>query len=1080
MPRLAGYKNEIKADLTGVGAIGANYILGPFIITTGPEPTLVTGAWQIVGATITPGGADFDYQASFTVQERTGGALADCWVRIPIDSQSLREGGIVPTGADGDEIEFTDAAGNRLYYNLDTSKWGNPDVIYWVKMSLTASTTHTVYLYAKSTSVATSAYYTTAVGTLIEVEVTADADDARVYHGDTFLDDVYGAVGSTTAAFSLFRTGHRMVLNLARGADIRECYFVLKAAVAGAGAACKARWKGEVPADGDAEDFAAPENTYAAFVARPRTTAYYDETMPAWVLDTSYTTPTSTTALVPVLKEILDNVNWASGNHIMLFAEDNGSTIAAGNARTWYSANNAAGYPKFYVRYREKPSIEPLVTVPVLRLNAANTLGDGMDWPNDIRPVDDADPANKLDYFADMKYENYQKMWVKVTDSLSAGETPDIYFCCGKPGDTSESDIDNMAFGDDFVPPSLDLAKWDQTNTLGYGSGIAHDSMWLRPRYCMQRYSGTYNRTYVAWVNKSGELRLKFYNHATTTWFGGPLGYLIATDFLGDIHEAPTMLIPTSGTYQGRIFLFAPHRIPPYGGLRIFRSDLSEDVSSWTEVANTLGAGYDSMYPQAVVLGDGKIALFWQQTDSVPGSAPTVQRIYFTTTSDAFATIAAATLLITNDATDDGAYPIVCQDGDVTHLAAHGWLYNAVIANQNYQHVHYMKNTSNLASGEWYEADGVTAIGGDGIPSFALSELEAVTASHAVFVHDMVVSGGVAYIVYAQHLDADESTPYWAHYTGGAWSTHAIGAATMAAFPWNAGAWTFVKEATCTGVSLDPNDPTHVFIGIKSGSTSNIQEWHTVLGDGTDFAKLADVTTAATDYCYQPYCVRNYSDDLKLLFNVLMRFDDASDWDGYLAAASVSGGVYSLAINQWHCIILRGAIAGLAYTDALQGDPRQFDMQVLHLSPVVTAQNILAVRDSKIDTDDMAMQLYGTATTAELTCKSAKAGVPQTQTLACLKALYFQSIKGQWLAQDHGHVYVDGYKVFDIATCTANDCYLQMGQGATADKFTFIDYLFARVVPTDGVEPTWVMNDIVYGKVPGGSPASKLVAAGVL
>ena len=668
---------------------------------------------------------------------------------------------------------------------------------------------------------------------------------------------------------------------------------------------------------------------------------------------------------------------------------------------------------------------------------------------------------------------------------MSAGETPVIHFACGKAGDSSESDPSLMSFGDDFTGEALG-ALWNQTNTIGYGSGIVHNAMWLRPRYCMQRYQGIHNRTYVAWVNKSGELRIMYYDHLTKTHYGGPLGFLVDTGFLGDLHEAPNMVIPTSGPYAGQLFLFSVcFRAGELGnGLRIYRGDVAEDVTSfslmqWIEYIPVGAYGTMTGYPQCVILGTGTMALFYEID---PVGDLVNYHCYYRTSTDGFTTISAATTLVRGVVANAWVYPTICQDGDVTHFATNGW--HASI----YEDIYYMKNTNNLADEYWFEADGTTSISGDGIPpavGFNLTELELVYNADQVYMNDMVISGGVPFLSFVEYHDATTGHATWAHAPGGVWTVHQVDPTNC-----NVRLLTdanFTRMAYCTGCSLDPNDPTHVFVGVRTAAGAVIEEWHSPLGDGTDFVKYKDVSGVSTGSCYQPYCVRNYSDELKLLWIVNLDYTGPSTWNAYIAAASYIGSAYSLAVNKWHCAILRGkaASAGLIDSVATVSDPLQFDIQVLHLDTTPNGQRFFSFHDDVADYNE-GLKLEGTTTANQCLMESKHGGGTETDTTGLLntsplKTLYFQSVRVLWAAHAHAHIYIDGFLEFSPTTVTEENCYITLQEGATASDYTFVDYVIARTLPADHIEPTWLMGDLKYGAGSGAnSIAAVLITLGLL
>lgn len=139
-----------------------------------------------------------------------------------------------------------------------------------------------------------------------------------------------------SSAAGSYHTGIRWtpMNNLAQGATIVAAYITYYAENNLAANTVKIRIYGE-----DA-DSAATFTTYANFMGRTRTTAYADvAAWPAHVAGTCYVTADITS----IIQEIVNRAGWASGNAMVLFIENNGST--AGGVYRDMSSVDSVAYP---------------------------------------------------------------------------------------------------------------------------------------------------------------------------------------------------------------------------------------------------------------------------------------------------------------------------------------------------------------------------------------------------------------------------------------------------------------------------------------------------------------------------------------------------------------------------------------------------------------------------------------------------------------------------------------------------------------------------------------------------------------
>lgn len=142
-------------------------------------------------------------------------------------------------------------------------------------------------------------------------------DDAGVY-GTTFYNDVI-RLGSYASLSR--RQGVRFIgVNADPGSAVAASKVTWKPANTDSGTTVNVRiW-------GEASVTPATFSTYADFAGRTRTTAYVDwNNIGAWSTGTYYDTPD----IAAIIQEIVSLPGWASGNNIVLFFEDNSSTLNA-------------------------------------------------------------------------------------------------------------------------------------------------------------------------------------------------------------------------------------------------------------------------------------------------------------------------------------------------------------------------------------------------------------------------------------------------------------------------------------------------------------------------------------------------------------------------------------------------------------------------------------------------------------------------------------------------------------------------------------------------------------------------------
>lgn len=1036
---LTGYGTRTPIPCVGAGAASTNYVLGPIILYKPGEATTLeynAAHWSV-------NSKNYDYRFSFTIEERSGDALVDFVIPFTLDTQSLVEEGYFAAGSDGNEVEFarSDAATTALAYWVGTTEFGRPDTSYKLVCSLSASTTHTFYCYVDPARTATSTMIPATAPTSFSVTatVTASADDVTTYHTPANFYDAAGVMfqaGAYTASVANVGSSARWVLNVPQGAQLLSATLIVNAhAKVGSNTVYTDIWMeaandaGQVTSHADFDDRG----------AHPFTTATVGWDLGTWTAGVDY----SVDITAPV-QEVVDRPGFASGNHVQLFWKDSGSTLALAQGHSYDTGEGAAVYPRLRVQF----AVTPLVSVPVLRPNGIDTACEN--WPWDMA-FTDSDQTTELTHYIDAAYLQYAKAWVKVTDDLSAAETPTIYCYHGNASVDETSPNANRllstfaSVSDDFSGGAID-DRWAVTNTSTVADWSVANSLWYKSRYQSQHYEGTYNRDYFTWIDSAGYVRVTYYDLDTNEWALGVNGVRVAYQktvaTAGDPHCSPTLLIPTSGTYQGRIFIFMSTSAEDDGWI-IFRSIMAEDIHSIVEVG-VAGAGLHCVYPQPFMLSTGTLALAGGY-DYGFGIA---------TSTDGWETNTAAKIINNGVAGHGWIYGNAAQDGAVTHVAFH-------CNEAGYKHIHYLKNTSDLAVGSWYKADGSTLVG-DGTAPFNPAECDEVSTAAGVWVNDLVVdSSHNPYICYLASDDADTNSVYWAHYHDAAWSSHDTTVNSRGMVAANG-------LAFGTGASLDPSDPTHVFIGVETASFADIQEWHTS-DAGANWSKVADVTTSATIAMGQPYCVRNYVDGgIKLVYCAMLHWTDPTVWQGLMAVARCTSGVYDLDVNKYHTLILRGKAASAAVinSDDTIAVGKAIHLQVMHLDTTPNGQHWLDIRDDTADYNQ-AIRVFGDTTASRLTVTTqTDDDALDTLTLAStLRTNVFQDWWVNWIGDDNADLWVEGKGAIrsktpdvvipsDPLKCHSANSYITFSEGATATDYTLIRYILVRGV-IDGTEPSW-------------------------
>ena len=1008
--------------ITGSSNASTNYIIGPVIVYhPDAATTLESGNWTRE--------RNFGIRFSFTVEERSGVNLIDHTIPFELDLQSLLESGYFNDAANGDELVFTDNSDKLLYYDYDTDDFGSPTAPFKMKGNLTANTTHTFWCYIDPARTETSSYYSqTETYSSLSASPQQSGDDYQQWEGSGALNaditlQFFGAAQAVCPGFCQYDAAVRFQL------DIPNDSVIISSTVDFEAFNNQSNPNPTLFYGEDIGNTPIYVSNLASHAARTRTSEVVAWSPANWVGDVTYTSPDLST----ILQKVVNRGDWAADNYFGLFWQKNGGTAL----RLAYSWDHATGTPPLLdVIYYAKASVGPLVDIPVLRPNGVLTAS--VDFPSDIE-FTMSGSTDELGHFTKV-YGEYAKSWIKVTGNLSEGNEVVLDIYSGNDGYASTSDEDIFALGDDFTGTGIDASKWDETNEIGYGSAIAFNSMWLKPRYPAEYYEGTYNRTYFTWADTAGRLKVLAYDHDSGNYLGGLFGFTIANVNTGNLHEASVLHVIKAGTYAGHILVTTNSLL--HGVNYLWRSDLPEDITSWSLIATFQEGNLGSNYPQIQEYGNGTLVYFQSVNDGAESDAG------YQLSHDGGDNWRDLVLLVAADG--NGAnqakwiYPSFVVSGNATYFSGNG--YNDATGGK-YRYVKYMQNlgVGGLLSGNWTKADG-TDLGVKPAAGYSWADLDVVfnVGGENPFVLDMAVgdsSNPVITFVTAQ--DASSVDLRYAYYDAG-WQVDTLGSG-RAVFSGNPPAYT-------SGISIDPGNVSRVILGLKTASYADLQIW----GKDGGWAKLTDVTIGSTATGYEPYFVRNYHTDLQIVFIQVMNMVNAGDWDAYI-------GVYPLATNKYDFVQLVGVAAGAGVLDSditLAAGKAVF-AEVLHSDSTPNAQKWTVLRASTADYND-AIQIYGDTTPFQETVKGTRAGEgDQVQTGTDIHTQYFQNWRTEWFGADNATVHIDNVEQFSVTTNQGDASYATLAEGPTARDYTYIDHILVKEVVSP--EVTWAYSGCLRG-----------------
>ena len=324
-------------------------------------------------------------------------------------------------------------------------------------------------------------------------------------------------------------------------------------------------------------------------------------------------------------------------------------------------------------------------------------------------------------------------------------------------------------------------------------------------------YEGTYNRTYVTYLNDDGEICVKYYDYGTETFSGEMVLY----DGSDDDHCAPSLIVLD----DGRIMVFYPSS--HNGAIRCRRSVYPEDISSFSG-AVTISSDSNNDYPNPIQASDGTLYCTYRGS---PSDGPIVRSM---STNDGASWGSHTNLIQFSDGDSRSVYHMTYQKrgSNIIHIMTT----DATVGDQNRQNIYYMRSTDGGSTWKKMSGTGVTLPGTkatmdlawDSGPEDAIRQIDLCSDSnnypHMLAYHNINTTEDIDSYLY--HI-------WW---DGDSWESENT----------TIGSPQFKFPSYVTGACFDTSDTDIIYASVTSGTRSNIEKW--VKAQGV-WSKAIDITT---------------------------------------------------------------------------------------------------------------------------------------------------------------------------------------------------------------------------------------------
>jgi len=387
---------------------------------------------------------------------------------------------------------------------------------------------------------------------------------------------------------------------------------------------------------------------------------------------------------------------------------------------------------------------------------------------------------------------------------------------CGAPADVGGSDVDAggagaraavsreaaapVAVAAETVPPGSPGEDYRMLTPDGAWSWLADPrAVW---------YEGEYRRTYAAWVNSIGDIRVASYDHDTNE----RTTVTLRPEFHADDHANPTLLVRP----DGRIMVFyAMHR----GRWLITQTSTNpEDITLWGEEKDagpftSEARGHTGPRPVLLPGEENRVMLFWRG----PG-----YDTWLRTSANGWDWDMPEPFMA---AGESSPYFHVAGDGDASIHIAVSPVHPRVEGGDRILYARYHDDAV-------WRADGTRIRGMYELP-FTMDECDVVydgtTDGASAWVWDVADDEGIPVIVYATFPSLDDHRYWYARWTPGGWERHEIAAAG----PWFPSGNIGTRQHDryyAGGITLDHENPSIVYLSRQVGGIFEIERWET--GDG--------------------------------------------------------------------------------------------------------------------------------------------------------------------------------------------------------------------------------------------------------
>jgi len=354
---------------------------------------------------------------------------------------------------------------------------------------------------------------------------------------------------------------------------------------------------------------------------------------------------------------------------------------------------------------------------------------------------------------------------------------------------------------------------------------------------CAIYYNNTYNRTYIAFTDGRGYIKVKYYDHDNSTF---SQEFIVKDIVDADDHGAPTILINDTG-YIFVFYIWDGASDGHHGDVRLNINSNPEDISSWESViiVDSDSDGYTHTYPTS-----------FQNTS---GGMHTLYRSYKTgdmafwiaSSNDDGQTWTNKSLIQWID-TDNWVYSANYQeddDLDYIHVVAT----QRVTPELNRNNFYYMYSDD---GGETWKNDAGTTIT---LPADE-SEMTVVWAeTNFLRIHDIYVdSSHYPYIIGCQNIKND-TTPNlgYIYEDAGGWHNETTSIVLGEFYQTGGG------SAYTTGACIDRDNPNIIYASAHNSSYSDMEAW--VRSSGGVWTLNDNLTVGDSDWKIRPMPVKNRS-----------------------------------------------------------------------------------------------------------------------------------------------------------------------------------------------------------------------------